>query len=415
MPREDNQGQGGRKHHIGSTSCGHEFETTVKMRSDVLVYSLGLFLRQRGDVILAPDVHNFCFFRIQKRVSVRFGSLRDNVHSGILIFWTPVGDPSTSSSSYPSAWVIVSVIPTPLSGCVASWHHMMNSRARMKKREEVKSLCRTPLTMLKLIVTSDLLVVRSLRLSESCNCFFVYDTVHGPPLRRFWSRCACPFQSQVHKFVRYWILSQKWCKKKCERYCLGIAEKPTPMHHRFCIILPSNWSFTTNYTTHVSFNSHPCVMYVLITYSPQTVVEEETSDNDDVTSLVLCWRQRYGQNRWCRRGSNTNNECAWLTRRTEQLSKMSIYLNVNPDSTLRDFYNTHPTLMIDQLVTTTCTASGISANMFRKWRKQFIFTGKFERCESGLTQFDWLLVKYGTDSLNQNAKRSVGWRDERLD
>ena len=30
--------------------------------------------------------------------------------------------------------------------------------------------------------------------------------------------------------------------------------------------------------------------------------------------------------------------------------------------------------------------------MFWNWRKQFISTGKLERCESGLTQFDWLLV-----------------------
>ena len=161
--------------------------------------------------------------------------------------------------------------------------------------------------------------------------------------------------------------------------------------------------------------------YVCDTYSPQTVVEEETGDNDDVTSLVLYALEAdtrentrdveeeqtppamsLKQTQRLRRQALTI--LSWLTRRTEQLSKMSIYLTANPDSTLRDFYSAHPTLTIEQLVTATCTASGVSIKTFRKWRKQFVSTGKFKRCERGLAQFGWLLVN------NDKTMELTHWR-----
>ena len=70
---------------------------------------------------------------------------------------------------------------------------------------------------------------------------------------------------------------------------------------------------------------------------------------------------------------------------------MVAHFERNPHDAMRDFYRAHPELTIESLVTATCTESGIATKTFYKWRKQYLATGKFDRCETGLAQFGWLL------------------------
>ena len=82
----------------------------------------------------------------------------------------------------------------------------------------------------------------------------------------------------------------------------------------------------------------------------------------------------------------------WLEKRCMQLTRMIEYFANNNCHAMRDFYTAHPSFKIDNLVLEVCQRSRICVKTFRKWRKQFILWGGFDRDERGLSQFGWLLV-----------------------
>ena len=112
--------------------------------------------------------------------------------------------------------------------------------------------------------------------------------------------------------------------------------------------------------------------------------EDNSNQSDEVNEL--------SQNQCKRLQHQAQTILLWLEKRCSQLTRMVEYFAINNGYAMRDFYTAHPLLTIDNLVREVCQRARVCVKTFRKWRKQFILLGGFDRDERGLSQFGWLLV-----------------------
>lgn len=96
------------------------------------------------------------------------------------------------------------------------------------------------------------------------------------------------------------------------------------------------------------------------------------------------------QSRRLRRQINTMH--VWFTKRCHQLKLMMDHFDKHKDHAMRDFYRAHPSQTIESLVTSTCDIATICPKTFYQWRNEYILAGSFQRSQTGLDQFGWLLV-----------------------
>ena len=111
----------------------------------------------------------------------------------------------------------------------------------------------------------------------------------------------------------------------------------------------------------------------------------DETESEDTVELAQA------QNKRLRHQANTI--LYWLRKKLKQLTLMLEYFAHNTTHTLRDFYSTHPGYTTESMLISTCKRSRICTKTFRKWRKQFILYGAFERDNRGLAQFGWILVR----------------------
>ena len=90
--------------------------------------------------------------------------------------------------------------------------------------------------------------------------------------------------------------------------------------------------------------------------------------------------------------AQTNTMLFWFDKRVRQLRLILKHFAAFPHHGMRDFYRAYPGETIESLVDATCAAANICRETFRKWRKQYILTGKFKRLGTGTDSFSWLLL-----------------------